>query len=516
MSNFEKALKKSLENLPSEILKNGKAGIEKENLRVRNNNISQRTHPVSIGSSLCNKYITTDFSESQLELITPPYKDSIQTINFLEDTHHFVLKNIKDENLWPMSMPPFIKNEKDISIADYGLSNLGLFKKIYRRGLSHRYGLFMQAISGVHYNYSFSNKIWVVLANTSDPKKIKNLKSKVYFKILRNVLRTNWLILYLFGASPAITKNFLAEHSNDFIRFDDLTFYSKYATSLRMSDIGYQNFKRQKIHVSTDSLDNYIKDLRKATETVCKDFKNISVSGAKQQQINSNIIQTEDEYYAVARVKSENIEYTRFTNKLEENGVDYLEFRSLDLDPFSRIGISRETMLFLEIFMIYCYLKPSEPISLEEEKNIRMNDSSVAYFGRKTGLTLKRQDGEIALKDWANQILLDMELIAEMLDTDNSDYKETIQEMKSKIVNPDLTLSGLIMDKMQNDKVSYLELGEEISKSNKEYYLDLERSKNNNWSVLNKEAKSSLKRQKDIEAHQEGSYEDFLNSYYQG
>lgn len=514
MSDFESILKKFSEELPIENFANGKVGIEKENLRVLKNNLSKEPHPKTIGSSLCNKYITTDFSESQLELITPPYSEKNETIRLLDNIHHFTFRNIGNESLWPMSMPPLISQENEIPIADYGQSNLGLFKKIYRRGLSHRYGLFMQVISGVHYNYSLPDQIWPVLTNKSNITDFRDLKSKEYLKLLRNAFRMNWLILYLFGASPAVTKNFLTDVSSNFTRFDDLTYYSTYATSLRMSDIGYQNFKRQRIKVSTDSLVSYISDLRQATETHSKEFQKLSVSDS-MQQINTNIIQIEDEYYAVARIKSGSEDNIRFTSKLEKTGVDYLELRSLDLDPFSRTGISRETILFLEIFLIYCFLKPSKSISIKEEKIIRMNDSSVAYHGRKPGLKLIKEDKEITLKNWANEIILEIEVIADMLFKNNSDYIEVIKRIKNKIEDPNLTISGLIMNEMHDDKINYLEMGEHISKSNKEYYEGIKRAKNKHWAILNEEAESSLRRQFDLEKRKEHSYERFLKLYFQ-
>ena len=130
--NFKNPMENNLFSELKGVIDSCKVGFEKESLRVINSRISQNIHPESLGSALCNNYITTDFSEAQTELVTPPFRDKIQGLKFLEGIHHFVSCNIEDEILWPFSMPPLIDDEKDIPIANYGSSNLGLFKRRYR------------------------------------------------------------------------------------------------------------------------------------------------------------------------------------------------------------------------------------------------------------------------------------------------------------------------------------------------------------------------------------------------
>ena len=279
-----------------------KVGFEKETLRVINSGISQKKHPESLGSALCNKYITTDFSEAQTELVTPPFHDKIQGLKFLEDIHHFVSCNITDEILWPFSMPPPIDDDREITIANYGSSNLGLFKRRYRTGLSERYGSLMQTISGIHYNYSVPESIWEssLFKNTDINPNI--IRSDAYFNMLRNIYRINWLILYLFGASPILTRNFVNEEEKGFNQLDNQTLYLPYATSLRMSNFGYQNTRRRKLEVSINSINEYVADLSNATKTIHPDFAKIhSTSTNFKAQINENVLQIDDEYYAIAR-----------------------------------------------------------------------------------------------------------------------------------------------------------------------------------------------------------------------
>ena len=513
MNDFETILNRLIKEHSPETFTNGKLGIEKEALRLYRNNISNTKHPRSIGSALCNSYITTDFSESQIELITPPFKNKTKTTQFLDDVHNFVLSNIKDETLWPFSMPPIIKSESDIPIADYGSSSIGVFKKTYRKGLSHRYGRYMQAISGIHYNYSLPDAIWDSFIKEGNISEINNIKSKNYFCMLRNIIRMNWILLYLFGASPAITKNFLPNSKNNFIKLDDQTYYSPYATSLRMSDIGYQNFHRQKIDVSLDSVEKYINDLRKASQTPSEEFKKIGLLSKEDQQISSNIIQIEDEYYAIARVKSEIDEDVRFTAKLEKGGVDYIELRSLDLNPFSRTGIDETTVLFLEVFMVYCFILPSINISNDEENNIRKNDYNVSYFGRKPHLKISRNNKMTSLKNWANEILDQMTAIAEVMDNGEFRYKQTIEKAKIQINDPSQTLSGRLVEKMINEKINFIEMGKNIAEKNKNYYANIAISESN-ISILEEEVRNSLNNQDVLEKMEQKEIVEFIRGYF--
>ena len=253
-------------------LTSGKIGLEKESLRIFQSKISSQPHHDSLGSALCNKWITTDFSEAQLEFITPAVSNKQVELDFLDNLHHFVTQNIGDEYLWPFSMPPFIQSDTEIPIASYGCSNLALFKMTYRNGLSHRYGRTMQAISGIHFNYSFPEHIWETLPFIQEKTDSKELRSKIYFRTLRNLHRFNWLILYLFGASPVATKNFFDINQHDLQKLDKHSYYLPYATSLRMSDLGYQNINQSNLSISLNSIEEYTFDLKKATEKKCEDF----------------------------------------------------------------------------------------------------------------------------------------------------------------------------------------------------------------------------------------------------
>ena len=493
----------------------GKFGIEKESLRIIHSQITQSTHPKKTGSALCNRYITTDFSEAQLELITPPLPGKTAGLEFLDHIHHFVSHNINKEILWPFSMPPTIKSEQDLPIADYGISNLGLFKQLYRKGLSHRYGRSMQAISGVHYNYSLPDSIWHSSFFEDHQLDSRAIRSDSYFRMLRNIYRMNWLVIYLFGASPILTKDLLTKNTEPIQKLDNQTYYLPYATSLRMSDFGYQNLLRAALNISSDSLNDYISDLNMATSTISEDFQNIDTqNNTDQLQINANLLQTEDEYYAVARSKSNIISNQRLTSKLKKGGVDFIELRSLDLNPFSRIGIDEETVYFLEVFLIYCFLTTSHLINKDELKTTKDNDSLVAKRGRDPSLLLQKDQASISLQEWGKQIVDEMTPIAELLDGEETVYRNMMCKIASKIKDPDQTLSGLLLDKIITEKVDFIDLGNSIGETNKQHYLDLEKSANPNWDRLEKEAIDSMNQQSTLEAEQNESFESFVADYF--
>ena len=504
------------EELLSEIepyIKLSKIGIEKESLRHFNSKISQRPHPKSLGSSLCNSYITTDFSEAQLEFITPPFYDKRKALNFLSDIHHFFYSNVDEEMLWPFSMPPYIGKGR-IPIAKFGTSSKGLFKHVYRKGLSHRYGRLMQTISGVHFNYSLPRKFWRSPIFKNLENESLELRSKNYFSILRNVLRMNWLILYLFGCSPSITRDFLSGSNDEFIKLDKNTLFSPYGTSIRMSEYGYQNLSRAKINISSNSLNSYTTDLLKATNERSDSFSKIfDETEDPLCQINTNQLQIEDEYYAPARAKSTDKSDIRFAKKLLNGGVDFIELRSLDLDPYSQIGIRQEVITFLEIFMLYAFVKESEPIDKTEEKQIFENDIKVAKQGRKPKLELVRKDKNISLIDWANEILDEMVPIANFLDKHKEiGHTANIEFMRKRVDDPSLTPSAMILESLI-DNGSFIRLGESISYKNKQRFLELNTQNQSNWKKLETEKENSIKKQYTFE-RDIISFEEYKQLYF--
>ena len=512
---FENLIEKVFNSDVKDILADGRFGIEKESLRVSQSKISRRKHPESMGSPLCHRCITTDFSEALLELITPPLIDKNVGLTFLDNMHHFVSYKIDDEIIWPFSMPPYVQSESEIPIASYGSSNLALFKTAYRNGLSHRYGRTMQAIAGIHFNYSLPEPIWKSSLFTKEKVDSKKLRANIYFRTLRNLHRINWLLLYLFGASPIVSKNFLNNKQTGFQKLDSHNYYLPYATSLRMSDLGYQNVHQSKLSISLNSLEEYAFNLKLATETKCEDYQKIFQEAKENYpQINSNILQIEDEYYAVARPKSSSDSNQRLTTKLNDTGVDYIELRSLDVNPFQRIGIDLDTVHFLEMFLLYCTLKSSPPINNNAIEESRENDLLVATKGRESGLSLSKKRTKISLQNWANQILDEMMPIAELLDYKTNTFTGVIAKTRAQIMDPEQTLSGMLLNKVLTEKMSFHELGRTIGKDYKNHYINIETAKNSEWSLLEQESVDSIKRQVELEQTNEQSFEGFIKEYF--
>ena len=492
-----------------------KVGFERECLRIENSRLSKRRHPKLLGSALCNKYITTDFSEAQLELVTPPNENKKEAVQFLDDIHHFTSHRIGDEIIWPFSMPLDIGSDEDIPIAAYGESNLARFKEIYRNGLSERYGRLMQTISGLHYNFSLPDCIWENEIFKNKNIDLQEIRSEAYFNMLRNIYKINWLILYLFGASPVITKNFLTQDSSKFKKLDEETLYLPHSTSLRMSNFGYQNSRRKKLEVSVNSMTEYISDLKEATKIIHEEFRKIKTKDPScRAQINENILQIDDEYYAIARAKSKIISGQRTISKLNQGGVDFIELRSLDIDPFSRPGINEETTLFLETLLTYCFIKKGQLFDFEDIRNINLNDSLVAKMGRKPNLELIRNRKKISLKEWGNQIIHRLYPIAAALDRRGYKYSTALENLKEKIDCPEKTLSAELLDLLTTNNTSFLELGMAIGKENKDYYLKTKRSANKSWHRLNKEAEESITQQKILEENASIPFDSFVENYF--
>jgi glutamate--cysteine ligase len=353
----------------AELLRGGLIGIEKESLRVSPRGcLSQRVHPLALGSPLTNRYITTDYSEALTEIVTPPSGDRSEPLRFLFGAHHFIYRHLEDEILWSASMPCVVEDEDRIPIAEYGASNAGLMKTVYRRGLGHRYGRVMQVIAGVHFNYSAPAEFWEQYqAAAQDARPAHVFITESYFGMLRNLQRFGWLIPYLFGASPAVCVSFLGGRPTSLQSFDEYTYYAPYATSLRMGDIGYQNSKEEGTGIKAcyDSLDAYVETLSRAIETPCPIYQAIGVKvDGRYEQLNANILQIENEYYSTVRPKQIPEMMEKPIHALQRRGVRYLELRSLDVNPFHPLGIAEEQVYFVEALMLLCLLEPS-PVQLE-------------------------------------------------------------------------------------------------------------------------------------------------------
>ncbi|MGV6825517.1 MAG: glutamate--cysteine ligase, partial [bacterium] len=332
-------------------------GLEKEGLRVaQKGGVAMTAHPASLGSPLTNPWITTDYSEALLELITPPCEGNHAAIEFLHQLHCFLHQHLGEEILWTSSMPCILAGEENIPIAEYGNSNAGKMKRIYRVGLGYRYGKTMQVIAGIHYNFSFPAEFWAVYQRVlKDSRDQRAFIDDAYMGMIRNIQRIGWMITYLFGASPAVCKSFFSEMPN-MPEFDDSTYFEPWATSLRTGDIGYQNSQEtgMGVQISYDNLDTYVAGLADAISTPAPLWERIGVKvNGDYRQLNANILQIENEYYSSIRPKQPPIGMEKPLRALQRRGIQYVELRSLDINPYLPTGLDEEQLNFLEVFMFY-------------------------------------------------------------------------------------------------------------------------------------------------------------------
>ncbi len=492
-------------------------GVEKEGLRVsKKGGLSQAAHPEVLGCALTHPNITTDFSESLIELVTPPTNSAKKTLDFLADTQHYLYYHLpKDQNFWPASMPCVIRGETYIPIAKYGKSNRGMMKTIYRRGLANRYGSVMQTIAGVHFNYSFSQDFLSKCHSLLNPDEdLKYFINDNYMALTRNIVRYGWVIPYLFGSSPTVCKSFLnGYHKHSLVEFNDSTLYEPYATSLRMGDVGYQNLREDEVGVKANynSLSHYINSLKVGMRSNCSEYEKIGVkSGGEYQQLNTNILQIENEYYASVRPKPSAQECERPLDSLNSSGISYIELRSLDVNPIIPLGIDEPQIHFLEAFMLFCLLKDSPIISTREQFEIDNNDQLVAHEGRKPGLTLRRRSQTVLLKDWGSEIMQEIELCSRLF---GENYKQDVVNISRRIKNPELTPSFVILSDMRDRKQGFFDYTNSFAKRYRREFLNNNINKQH-FKYLDEQAKISCKKQQEIEEADNISFDKFLQEYF--
>ena len=406
--------------LPPELLGTLARGIEKESLRARpDGRLADTPHPQGLGSALTHPHITTDFSESQLELITGVHTAAGACIAELTAIHQFVCRQLGDELLWGASMPCGLPSDDAIPLAKYGTSNVGRAKTVYRQGLSHRYGRRMQTISGIHYNFSLPEAAWPILqrADRHDGD-AQAYRTAAYFALIRNFRRHSWLLLYLFGASPAVCSTFLAGHAHALQPLESGTLYLPHATSLRMGPLGYQSDAQAALAVSFNGLDSYSESLARALTEPYPAYERIGIhdGGGLYRQLNTTLLQIENEFYGTIRPKRSIRPGERPLRALAGRGVEYVEVRCLDLDPFDPVGIPIGTLHFLDVFLLHCLLAESPRDTPQEIAEMSRNQHQVAQFGREPGLRLRRGGAEISLVDWGRALLRECAPIAEALD----------------------------------------------------------------------------------------------------
>ena len=517
-SKFERRLAGLINSGERAVLRGGRKGVEKESLRVSpGGEIVQTPHPAALGAPLTNEHITTDFSEALIELVTPPFQESWALLQYLCDIHQFVYRHLGDELLWATSMPCAIVSEEAIPLAQFGTSNVGRMKTIYRHGLGERYGRIMQAISGVHFNFSFADRLWETLAHIHESRLPRqDFISEQYFGVLRNYRRFGWLVLYLFGTSPAVSKSFFAGRKIELATLDRDSVYEPFGTSLRMSDIGYRNKNQASVSVSVNSLDEYVRDLTRAIGTPYPPYEKIGVKvDGEYRQLNANILQIENEYYSYIRPKRVARSGERPTKALQRAGVEYVEVRALDVSAFDPVGVNQNKLRFLEAFLALCLLRESGPIGRDEQAVLDGNHLKVARRGREPGLTLTRDGSEFSMKDWARELLDAMQGLCELLDHGESarPYMAALEQQRAKIDDVERSPSARLLAEMRQTGETFDALALRMSKLHKDYFLGLYPPNESRLAEFAAEAQESHAAQARIEAGDKLDFDTYLADY---
>jgi len=493
-------------------LRDIRRGIEKESLRINAlGELAKTPHPAALGSALTHPRITTDFSEALLEFITPVSTDIDTTLNQLTDIHRLVYASLEGELLWPGSMPCLLGPDDEIPVAQYGSSNVARMKTLYRLGLGRRYGRRMQTIAGIHYNFSVPDSLWQWLADAKGRQADQDFKTESYFGLIRNFRRYSWLLIYLFGAAPAVCSCFLEGKTNGLQTLKKGTLYHPYGTSLRMGDLGYQSDAQSNLSICYNTLDNYIRTLKKAIVTPHADYMQIPAS----EQLSAGLLQIENEFYSPIRPKRVTASGQTPLGALKQGGVEYIEVRCIDVNPETPIGITREQIQFLDAFLLFCLLADSPVCNESVYAEIGANLHKVVDQGRQPGLTLSNHGEDVALADWAQSILDGVSNTAQALDSAHSSdsYQQIVEQMRAVVQEPETTPSAKLLTILRDRDLSYFDYMMQRAREQAAYYANKPLSPSE-LQATRQTGEESLAQQREAENADAIDFDQYLSDYY--
>jgi len=505
------------------LLKGMLRGIERESLRMQSNGfLSQKNHPKALGSALTHPHITTDYSEALMEFITTPQSTIAAALDELRDIHTVVHQHLEQgERLWPLSMPCMLDdNEENIQLAQYGTSNIGRFKTLYRRGLGVRYGRRMQTISGVHYNLSFPDQLFAELQQQESEQELKQLsaqdyRSHRYFGLIRNFIRLTPLVMYLLGASPSVCRCFLTGREHHLQPLVKGTLYLPEATALRMGRLGYQNSAQKELGIHYNDLHDYLDGLQKAVHTPYPEFSALGLDDESGEpiQINDHVLQIENEYYSLVRPKQVPQAGETPSQALKNRGVGYVELRAVDVNPYSSIGIDEIAAGFLESLALYCLLSDSPELFADEQEQIDRNQTEVVNRGRAADVKIELGEKTMTFQAWAQQHLANIQQCATLLDQANQTqlYQDAIVVMQQRLAHVENTLSAHVIEDTLKHGGTW-SFGSVMAQQHVQYYdqhvLNQERKQ-----YFDELAQTSLQKQAELEQDNDMSFSQYLAKY---
>ena len=496
-------------------------GIEKESLRITpEGRLALTPHPEALGSALTHPQITTDYSEALLEFITAPSTRIDSLLAELDAIHRYSYRHIGDELLWPGSMPCLLGRDEDIPVAHYGSANSARMKTIYRLGLGHRYGRAMQTIAGVHYNFSLPDDFWQALQSYEiDKRPLQTYKTEKYFALIRNFRRNFWLLLYLFGAAPAVCRSFVQNRVHQLSPLPGLenTLYAPHATSLRMGDLGYQSEAQQSLIVCYNNLESYLQTLCGAIRQPLPAYEAIGLRDEKgqYQQLNTSLLQIENEFYSTIRPKRTTRSGQTALKALHDGGVEYVEVRCVDLNPFEPLGVNSAQLHYLDAFLLYCLLQDSPPTTHSEYLELQENQKRVVYAGRDPALTLQHGGREVPLSQWAAQIQAGVAECAQWLDEagGGEHYRQAVDTQQQVLRGEVPTPASRLIARMQETGQGYYHTVLALAHEHRQAFAarPVDTASEAQFADL---ARQSLAEQAAVEAADSRDFDSYLAAYY--
>lgn len=491
-------------------------GIERESLRVTaDGELAKTPHPKSLGSSLTHPNITTDFSEAQLEFITNTHSSVEACLDQLDEIHRYTSGVLQDEYLWPLSMPCMLGAEEEIPLAQYGSSNAARIKEIYREGLGNRYGRLMQTISGIHYNFSFSRQFFENYARLAHKRFSQEFVNDCYMHLIRNFRRNSWILIFLFGASPAVCGTFVPANDHNLLVLDEGSYYRPDATSLRMGPLGYQSDAQSDLYVTFNSLREYLRTIRVALTEPFQPYEEMGLlQNHRYTQLNTALLQIEAEFYGPIRPKRKTKSDERPFTALSQRGIEWLEVRCLDIDPSVSYGIAADTLYFVDAFLLYSLLESSPLDSVEQYKTLVWNQLTTVHDG---GALPDLQVSTSELKpmyDLAQLILSGVMEVARVLDSiyGAENHQSATQAQIDKFEGRKDRPATEILTAMHQQDRTFSQYGIHLAKQNLTKFQanPLSPDRTTFYQTL---AKDSIREQAEIEQADFEPFADYLEHY---
>lgn len=487
-------------------------GIERECLRVDSQaQTSRKPHPISLGHKLTHKCITTDYAENLLEFITGVNSSTTDLIDELLAIHVETTKSLGDELLWCQSMPALLPEDSLIPLANYGDSNIGKLKTLYRKGLGLRYGRSMQSIAGIHYNFSLSDSFWENLKKSEKSDlSLMEFKNEKYFHLIRNYRRHSWILIYLFGATPVVDENFLVNKKHQLEKLTDGTFFTPHGISLRMGGLGYTSKAQEDISICYNQLDTYISTLEKARQSSYNPYTKIGLKGGQGEhlQLNDHLLQIDNEFYSNIRPKNLAKSRESALGALYNRGIEYIEVRLLDVNPYTPLGIDKHQINFLHLFLVWCLNSDSPKITKEECLQIDSNFDQIVKFGRKKSLKLVSENTEVPKQELLQQVFAEIEMSSESILVTDKDYRAAFDTQMLKIESVDNLLSTKVLEAAKSGFVKST-LAESLEA--KEILLKIEDSKKMDFKKL---AATSIQVEEQERLKDTRTFDEFLKVYF--